>query len=127
MIESQPHLNMPPLAESRRKVDLVKQLTAHFFDVSEDQLSAPTRHSANAALARQVAMYVTHVALGFSFSEVGELFGRDRTTASHACKVIEDRRDNAEFDRFILRLEVAVLALIGRESQAMTTQAGLLS
>lgn len=116
MTEEPPIQIMPPLAEIRRKVALVKQLTAHFFGVTEEELIAPTRKGANAALARQVAMYICHVALGFSFSEVGELFGRDRTTASHACKVIEDRRDNSEFDRFIIRLEVAVLALIGRES-----------
>ncbi len=117
MSEEPPIHIMPPLAEVRRKVALVKQLTAHFFDVTEAELLAPTRKGANAALARQVAMYICHVTLGFSFSEIGELFGRDRTTASHACKVIEDRRDNAEFDRFIIRLEVAVLALIGRASQ----------
>ncbi len=111
-----PRMAMPPLGEVRRNVALVKQLSAHFFDVSETELLAPTRKGANAALARQVAMYVCHVTLGFRFSEIGELFGRDRTTVSYACNAIEDRRDNPEFDHFVIRIEVAVLALVGRDT-----------
>jgi chromosomal replication initiation ATPase DnaA len=81
------------------------------FQVPVEDLQSRTRRNASAALARQVAMYVCHVSLGLSFSDVGALFGRDRTTASHACKVIEERRDDRGFDEFMKRVEEAVNAL----------------
>ncbi|OJT97560.1 hypothetical protein DEM27_02940 [Metarhizobium album] len=54
---------------------------------------------------RQIAMYVCHVALGISLSDIGQAFGRDRTTVSHACGVVEDRRDDPAFDDFVSALE----------------------
>jgi chromosomal replication initiation ATPase DnaA len=36
---------------------------------------------------------------------VGELFGRDRTTVSHACALIESLRDDAALEREIQRIE----------------------
>ena len=46
-------------------------------------------------------MYVTHVTLGMSMPEVGRGFARDRTTVRHACHLIEDMRDDVDFDRAI--------------------------
>ena len=60
------------------------------------------------ALAWQVAMYLTHVIYGFSLSAVGRHFGRDRTTAAHACRLVEDRRDDKNFDMLLDRLEQAL-------------------
>ena len=34
------------------------------------------------------------LAFGVNLSAVGRAFGRDRTTAAHACRLIEDRRDD---------------------------------
>lgn len=58
-----------------------------------------------AARARQLAMYLAHVVLGLSLSEIGELFGRDRTTVSYACALIEDMRDDQSFDDEVSELE----------------------
>jgi chromosomal replication initiation ATPase DnaA len=66
-----------------------------------------TRSQAHIAAARQLAMYLVNVKLGRTMTEIGVLFGRDRTTVSHACRVIEDRREGA-FDRDIERLEAAI-------------------
>jgi hypothetical protein len=72
----------------------------------------PDRKPARAAaFARQIAMYLAHVGLGISMAEIGRAFGRDRTTVVHACHVIEDRRDDARFDRVLDHLEEAVRAL----------------
>ncbi|MGV8936062.1 MAG: helix-turn-helix domain-containing protein [Allorhizobium sp.] len=54
---------------------------------------------------RQIAMYVCHVALGMTMRDIGLAFGRDRTTVSHACAVVEDRRDDQAFDDFLSALE----------------------
>jgi chromosomal replication initiation ATPase DnaA len=56
-------------------------------------------------------MYLAHVAFGLSLSEVGRAFGRDRTTAAHACRLIEERRDDPEVDAILSPLEGACIAL----------------
>lgn len=62
---------------------------------------------------RQIAMYVCHVVLQLSLSDIGAAFGRDRTTVGHACNVVEDRRDDASFDAFVASIERVVLSVFG--------------
>lgn len=57
------------------------------------------------ARARQLAMYLSHVVLGRSLSEIAGAFGRDRTTVSYACALIEDMRDDPSFDEEVSALE----------------------
>jgi chromosomal replication initiation ATPase DnaA len=57
---------------------------------------------------RQIAMYVCHVALQIPLHEIGTGFGRDRTTVSHACHVVEDRRDDPAYDEFVAAVERTV-------------------
>lgn len=68
----------------------------------------PIRGGSAVAFARQVAMYLGHVGCGLTYTEAGRLYGRDRTTAAHACTVIEDHRDDPIFDRVIELLERCV-------------------
>lgn len=62
---------------------------------------------------RQIAMYVCHVVLRLSQSDIGEAFGRDRTTVGHACNRVEDRRDDVAFDAFVSAIERVVLSVFG--------------
>ncbi len=103
---------MVTLSEPDRlaQVALMQEVIARAWNVPVVELRAPTRRHAPVAQARQVAMYLTHVAFGFSLSAVGRYFGRDRTTAAHACRLIEDRRDDAAFDLLLDRLEQSVRA-----------------
>lgn len=73
--------------------------------VSTRQLLSPSRGGADVALARQLAMYLMHVVLGRLYLDVGRFYGRDRTTVSYACALIEDMRDDPEFDAEVSRLE----------------------
>jgi hypothetical protein len=50
-------------------------------------------------------MYLSHVVLAIDRKRVGALFGRDRTTAAHACSVIEERRDDPAFNMVVSVLE----------------------
>lgn len=68
----------------------------------------PSRCGAAVAEARQIAMYLMHVILQRSYIEVGEFFGRDRTTVSHACAHIEDLRETPAFEAMVDRLEAAL-------------------
>ncbi|MCX5479188.1 DNA replication initiation ATPase [Kaistia geumhonensis] len=76
--------------------------------VRPDRILSPVRGTARVALARQVAIYLARTRLGLSFTEAGRLFRRDRTTAAHACRRIEESRDDAHFDALIDRLDVAI-------------------
>jgi len=60
-------------------------------------------------------MYVTHVMMGLSMAEVGRGFGRDRTTVMHACHLIEDMRDDPEFDQ-IVRMTESITTIAFRRS-----------
>jgi chromosomal replication initiation ATPase DnaA len=95
---------------------LLEPAVAAVFDVEVEDLRAATRRSAQAAFARQVAMYLAHVVCGLSLTEVGLIFGRDRTTVAHACELIEDRRDEPELDARLEHLERAVVCLVDAAS-----------
>lgn len=89
----------------------VLQLVALARGVQPQQLVHRARCRSQVAVARQLAMYLMHVALGRQYAEVGQFFGRDRTTVSHACAVIEDLRDVPGFDAEVEQLETLIEAL----------------
>lgn len=86
-------------------------LIMHEFSITLAQLRASTRGFAEVAKARQTAVYLAHVVLGCSLSALARHFKRDRTTIAHACRVIEDARDNAVFDRYLDELETKLTNL----------------
>ena len=81
---------------------------AHVYGVPLDQLLAATRKHRRAAEARQVAMYLAHVGLGMNLSAVARGFGRDRSTACHACRHVEELREDPEIDRRLTWLEALI-------------------
>lgn len=87
----------------------VRQVLEHavtqVFTVRGADIWSLRRGCPSVAFARQVAMYLAHVACGLTLTQVGYIFGRDRTTVAHACGVIEDRRDDPVFDRSLELLE----------------------
>lgn len=96
-------------ARSRTEIE---RAVAHVFTVAMPDLARARRGKAPVALARQVAMYLTHVGVGLSLTDVGRLFARDRTTVAHACAVVEDRRDEPAFDCALQCLEGVVTHLV---------------
>ena len=85
-------------------------IVADAFDVCTRDLTGSTRGCAKVALARQAGMYLARVSLGLTLSEASGLFGRERTTAAHACRVIEDLRDNPAFDAHLGSIELLLAA-----------------
>ena len=76
-----------------------------FADLFSSRRSRPS-----VARARQLAVYLHHVALGASVSACARAFARDRATVRHACATIEDLRDDPLFDAGAARLESALAA-----------------
>jgi hypothetical protein len=89
------------------------------FAVHSDELCAATRGRCDIAFARQTGMYLARVALGMTLSDAGLMFGRDRTTAAHACRLVEDLRDDPGFDEFLEAMEAFVLRTDARNGSAI--------
>lgn len=79
---------------------------AQDFGLDPAAMTASKRGAPRVAFARQVAMYLAHVGFALSFETIGRVFRRDRTTVSHACRVIEDRRDDIWLDCRLAALEL---------------------
>ena len=95
---------------SRSPQSRLAKIVADAFGVEPAELVRASRGCAQVALVRQAAMYLARVSLGMTLSEAAGLFGRDRTTAAHACRVIEDRRDDFSALRRQARGDQSLLA-----------------
>lgn len=87
------------------RASVLARIVANSHGVTAQELFHHSRSRAPIALTRQLAMYMMHVVLGRSLTQVGQFFGRDRTTVSYACIRIEDMRDCDIFDSQITELE----------------------
>jgi len=85
-------------------------IASALFNVSGKELRRTGRTSLSVSRVRQIAMYVGHVALGLSMKEIGRGFSRDRTTVLYACHLVEDMRDDGDFDRIVSTMERVVAA-----------------
>ncbi len=89
-------------------ISIITHLVCVSFGIPVAQMRARTRCRAPIAFARQVAMYLAHIGPGMTLTDIGAGFGRDRTTAAHACATVEDRRDDPVLDVSLDCLEHAV-------------------
>ena len=94
--------------EDRARARLALQAVAFGLGIPAEEIDLPTRGSSRAAFARQLAIYLTHVAFELSLARTAHAFGRDRSTAAYACHRVEDRRDDYAFDTFLDELEACL-------------------
>jgi DnaA-like protein len=99
-----------------RDFAMIETAVATAFAVPLAELRAPTRRAASAAFARQTAIYLAHTVMGLSYSAIARAVGRDRTTVAHACRVLEQRRDDPAIDAIVVGLEHAVGARAGERA-----------
>lgn len=95
------------------------RVVAEQHGVTFEELFHHSRSRAPIATTRQIAMYLLHVLLGRTLTEVGEFFGRDRTTVSHACARIEDMRDDDKFESEMTDLEDRIWTLLSQKTNAI--------
>lgn len=86
--------------------DIILKIVAEKYNVSLTDIVGK-RRTQNVASARQIAMYLCRRLSGYSFPEIGALFGgRDHTTVIHANKLIAERLSlDSEFKLEIENLE----------------------
>lgn len=90
---------------------LVSGMVGYALGVRVESILSEGRGTLDVARARQVSMYLAHVAVGMSLARVAQAFDRDRSTVAHACQIIEDRRDDPAFEAWIETLEDGVRTL----------------
>jgi chromosomal replication initiation ATPase DnaA len=86
--------------------------------VDPEAMLSRGRGNALAALSRQLLIYLLHVHRGRTYRDIAALVGRDRTTITHACAIIEDRREDPAFDETVGRIEAALDRIATHESGA---------
>ncbi|WP_284776814.1 hypothetical protein [Agrobacterium sp. lyk4-40-TYG-31] len=110
---SAPPIPTPPVPKANRDAcQRVREITYQLFvDIVDREMVRRDRRHAMAHI-RQIALYISHVALSLPMWQVAICFGRDQSTASITCQNVEDRREDAGFDEFVLAVEEAVKPLI---------------
>ena len=101
--------------------NLVIKLVSTLEKVCVDEFICTSRGKADICLARQMAMYLMHTVFSCPYHRVAAFFGRDRTTISYACRLIEDARDDRDFDR---RLEVMENLLVSARTLCEVAEGG---
>jgi chromosomal replication initiator protein len=77
------------------KVDRIIHGIETSYNLNEGSIKSRSR-TRTVAYARAKAMYWVRKELGFSYTEVGEIFNRDHSTVVHACKKIQEEMDDGD-------------------------------
>lgn len=82
-------------------VEQIQKAVAEFFGIKCQEMKSKKR-TKEVAIPRQVAMYVSKQLTDASLSDIGKNFGgKDHATVIYACKQIEERRKEDDFNRKI--------------------------
>ncbi len=99
-------MDLGHMEKDQARARLAVVLAAGALGAPPEQVAGKSR-ATRVAFARQVAMYLTYVSFGMSLARVAAAFGRDRSTVAYACRVMEERRDEPSFDRWLDALEAS--------------------
>ncbi|MFC3164990.1 helix-turn-helix domain-containing protein [Ciceribacter thiooxidans] len=80
---------------------MVRQVVAELLAFAGDEGRAGRDRRRSVQHIRQISMYVSHVVLQIPMQHVAIAFGADRSTVSHACRTVEERRENRAYDDFV--------------------------
>lgn len=95
---------------------------AAVFALPAAEISRTTRATARAARARQAGIFCFRHVFSASFSRAGRVFGRDRTTARHACEVTLARLSVGGAESALPRLGPALANWVARFAEAAAPQ-----
>ncbi|MFL5238020.1 MAG: helix-turn-helix domain-containing protein [Rhizomicrobium sp.] len=96
--------------DRKGEIGLAQAVAAHAYGLS---LRDMERRNRDAGRARQVAMYLAHVVLRLGLRETARGFGRNHMAVAHACRRIEEAREDPAFDRTVEWLETLVRRAAG--------------
>jgi chromosomal replication initiation ATPase DnaA len=96
-------------AADRERTQLVVLMVAWAFNMPPARVMDGSGKAER--LARGIAVYVARTVYDMSLSRLAFAFGRDRSSIASACELIEDRRDDPAFDRWMEALERAAASM----------------
>lgn len=96
--------------EDAAAAGLAAGVASYGLGVPKETILGPGRGRTGTVFARQVAMYLCHTAFQLSMARVAVAFERDRSTVLNACHAIENRREEPDFDAWLLNLEAMLCA-----------------
>ena len=99
---------VPVSEEDRVKAGLAVHLVAARTGTRPERMVGGGRLDPRSSRARWLAMYLSHVAFGWTLERVAHVFGMNRATASSACRWAEDERDRKAVDDLLSRLETCI-------------------
>jgi hypothetical protein len=91
------------LEVDRARARQVTLMLAGVLSLSEEDIL--NGQSREACTARRIAYSITRNAFAMSLARVAIAFGRDRSSIAHACRRLEDQRDDLAFDYWMTALE----------------------
>lgn len=103
---------VPVRDANRVRAGLVVQMVAVATGLTPEIVLDVRRCEPDVRQARRTAMYLAHVAYGWTLERVGHAFGRNRVTVGAACRKVEDERDLPDIDARIEAMTAALQGLI---------------
>jgi chromosomal replication initiation ATPase DnaA len=102
------------VAQSALACRTVRAVAARAAAIPVRALEEPGRGPAGLTRLRRLSIYLAHVELGLPAAAVARAFQRSRRSVAHACRLVEDQRDNRAFDVQITALAAAARAELVR-------------
>jgi chromosomal replication initiation ATPase DnaA len=99
---------LPEVSEAGQQALLVQIAVSQVMGVGLTVFVQPERGCVREAFARQMAMYLCRLVFAMSLRDIGLAFGRDRSTAKHAIRRIEEAREHPDVDRRLAWLETVL-------------------
>ena len=87
-----------------KSIWLAQNVAAGAYGVAMDDMRSRTRKG-EAEKARQLAAYLARVVFDVGLRELAHATGRSPATVFHACKCVEQRREEPQFDTAVESLE----------------------
>lgn len=109
-------LNVSHICAAGRQRDIQKfylaiGMVASVGQVNAGYLTNRARGSRRIVEYRRIAHYLSHVVMGLSMMTVARLSHRHHTSIIDTCHVIEERRDNPQFDKMLSYAELALIQI----------------
>ncbi|WP_275789625.1 helix-turn-helix domain-containing protein [Pararhizobium gei] len=89
----------------------VRELTAEMVMLVTERVALRRDRRRLNCHVQQISMYVCHVVLQLSMTDVANAFGRSRSTVGHACQTVEDRREDSAYNDFVSAVERVVAVM----------------
>src|SRR3982750_3510198 len=96
--------------DHKGEIGLAQAVAAYAYGLTLKELEGRNKLAVHA---RQVGMYLARMSLRRSLRETGRGFGRNHKAVAHACRRIEQAREDPVFDRTVQWLEMLVRRAAG--------------